>query len=75
MLSHPDSPPVSLVAETFQRLIETPLGQRPFRTFVGGGPNFLEMYNAAAEQIRAGSAQVFGITHLLAPVTVKGMAE
>jgi NAD(P)-dependent dehydrogenase (short-subunit alcohol dehydrogenase family) len=75
MLSHPKSPPISLVAETFRRLIETPLGQRPFRTFVGGGPNFLESYNAAAEEIRAGSAELFGVTNLLVPRKLTGEGE
>jgi NAD(P)-dependent dehydrogenase (short-subunit alcohol dehydrogenase family) len=75
VLSNPDSPPVPLVADTLQRLIETPLGQRPFRTFVGGGPNFLEGYNEASEQIRAGSAMLFGITHLLSPLNAKVAAE
>jgi hypothetical protein len=75
MLSHPEAPPVSMVAETFQRLIETPLGQRPFRTFVGGGPNFLEAYNAAADQIRAGFAELFGVTQLLTPTIARGVGE
>ena len=75
ILGHPNTPAVSLVAEAFQRLIETPLGQRPFRTFVGGGPDFLESYNAAAEEIRAGSAQLFGVTHLLAPRKTKGAED
>jgi NAD(P)-dependent dehydrogenase (short-subunit alcohol dehydrogenase family) len=75
MVSHPSAPPVSMVAETFQRLIETPVGQRPFRTFVGGGPNILEAYNAAAEQIRAGAAELFGVGHLLTPTIAKGAGE
>jgi NAD(P)-dependent dehydrogenase (short-subunit alcohol dehydrogenase family) len=75
MLSHPEAPTVSMVAEAFQRLIETPLGQRPFRTFVGGGPNFLEAYNDAADQIRAGVAELFGVTQLLTPTIAKGAGE
>ena len=76
MLSHPEAPPVSLVAEGFQRLIETPLGQRPFRTFVGGGPNFLDAYNAAADDIRASVAERFGVAHLLTPAaTAKGASD
>jgi NAD(P)-dependent dehydrogenase (short-subunit alcohol dehydrogenase family) len=74
-LSDPTLPPVSLVAETFQRLIETPIGQRPFRTHVGGNAEFLEFLNPASEQIRAGTAEAFGVKNLLTPVLAKGAAE
>ena len=74
-LTDPALPPVSLVAEAFQRLIETPLGQRPFRTHVGAGAEFLEFLNPAAEQIRAGTAETFRVTNLLTPVQAKGAAE
>jgi hypothetical protein len=64
-----------LVAETFQRLIETPLGQRPFRTHVGAAAEFLEFLNPASEQIRAGTAEAFGVTNLLTQAQAKGAGE
>jgi NAD(P)-dependent dehydrogenase (short-subunit alcohol dehydrogenase family) len=74
-LNDPALPPVSLVAETFQRLIETPLGQRPFRTHVGAAAEFLEFLNPASEQIRAGTAEAFGVTNLLTQAQAKGAGE
>ena len=53
------------MAEVFLRLIETPAGQRPFRTHVGNGTEFLEPYNQMAEQIRQGTAEYFNIKETL----------
>jgi NAD(P)-dependent dehydrogenase (short-subunit alcohol dehydrogenase family) len=64
ILSNPETPPVSAVADVFLRLIETPTGERPFRTFVGGGTDFLTPYNEFAEQLRQGTAQEFNLTEL-----------
>jgi NAD(P)-dependent dehydrogenase (short-subunit alcohol dehydrogenase family) len=60
-LSDPNALPVSEVASVFLRIIETPAGQRPFRTHVGGGTEFLGPYNQLAEQIRQGTAEHFNI--------------
>ena len=65
VLSDPAAPPASAVAEVFLRLIETPAGQRPFRTHVGNGTEFLEPYNQMAEQIRQGTAEYFNIKETL----------
>lgn len=65
ILSDPSTPPVSTVADAFLRLIETPAGQRPFRTYVGSGTEFLEPYNQIAEQIRQGTAEQFNIRETL----------
>ena len=65
VLSHPDARPPSDVAEAFLRLIETPAGQRPFRTPVGRDAEFLEQYNAGAEMVRQGTAEVFNVRELL----------
>lgn len=64
-LSDPNAAPVSDVADTMLRLIQMPAGERPFRTYVGGGFDFLESYNGAADQIRAGVAEMFGLANLL----------
>jgi NAD(P)-dependent dehydrogenase (short-subunit alcohol dehydrogenase family) len=64
-LNDPNAPPVSEVAEVFLRLIDTPAGQRPFRTYVGGGTEFLGPYNQMAEQIRQGAAEHFHVTETL----------
>ena len=65
ILSDPSTPPVSTVADAFLRLIETPAGHRPFRTYVGSGTEFLEPYNQIAEQIRQGTAEQFNIRETL----------
>jgi NAD(P)-dependent dehydrogenase (short-subunit alcohol dehydrogenase family) len=65
VLSDPATPPASAVAEVFLRLIETAAGQRPFRTHVGSGTEFLEPYNQMAEQIRQGTAEYFNIKETL----------
>jgi NAD(P)-dependent dehydrogenase (short-subunit alcohol dehydrogenase family) len=67
ILSDPQNPPVSAVADVFLRLIETPAGDRPFRTFVGGGTDFLTPYNEFAEQLRQGMAQEFNVSELFLP--------
>ena len=65
ILSDPSTPPISTVADVFLRLIETPAGDRPFRTYVGSGTEFLEPYNQIAEQIRQGTAEQFNIRETL----------
>jgi len=64
-LSDPAALPVSEVAGVFLRIIETPAGERPFRTHVGGGTEFLGPYNQIAEQIRQGTAEHFDIKETL----------
>ena len=64
-LSDPNALPVSEVAGVFLRLIETPAGERPFRTLVGGGTDLLGPYNQLAEQIRQGTAEHFNIRETL----------
>lgn len=65
LLSDPDARPASDVAEVFLKLIETPPGERPFRTVVGRDLGYLDQYNAAAEMIRQGVAQEFNVSELL----------
>jgi NAD(P)-dependent dehydrogenase (short-subunit alcohol dehydrogenase family) len=64
LLSDPEARPASDVAEAFLRLIETPAGQRPFRTVVGRDLDFLVPYNEGAEMLRQGTAQEFNVTEL-----------
>ena len=64
-LSDPNALPVSTVAEAILRIIETPAGERPFRTHVGSGTEFLEPYNQLAEQIRQGTAEHFNVKETL----------
>lgn len=75
ILIDPQLPPVRLVAEAFQQLIETPAGHRPFRTYVGVGGEFLQFLNPATEKIRAGTAEEFRVTNLLQQARAKGSAE
>ena len=65
VLSAPDARPASDVAEAILGLIETPAGQRPFRTVVGRDLEFLAQYNEGAEMVRQGTAQEFNVTELL----------
>lgn len=55
------------VADAVARLIETPAGERPFRTIVDrmGMGDALEGYNAQLEQINAGIYEAFGMGDML----------
>ena len=48
--SGPDAPRAESVAEAILRLIETPAGQRPLRTTVGGGPDELNEFTDRAQR-------------------------
>jgi NAD(P)-dependent dehydrogenase (short-subunit alcohol dehydrogenase family) len=63
----PETPGPEVVAETFVRLIETPAGERPFRTVptVALQP-LIEPYNALAATIRDSVADLFGFSELKA---------
>ena len=62
----PDAPGPEVVAESFAALIEMPAGTRPFRTVPTESLRpVLEAYNAAADQIRKGTAQRYGVSELL----------
>lgn len=51
------------VVDVFVRLIETPFGERPFRTLVGAGvKQSLETYNQMADALRNGMARWLGLT-------------
>ncbi len=60
-----ETPGPEPVVEAFVRLIETPAGERPFRTVptVAIQP-LLAPYNAAAADMRQAAAQIFNITDL-----------
>ncbi len=50
------------VADVIVRLIETPFGERPFRTLVGAGvKRALEDYNQMADSLRSGMARWLGL--------------
>jgi NAD(P)-dependent dehydrogenase (short-subunit alcohol dehydrogenase family) len=62
----PETPGTGEVVETFVRLIETPNGQRPFRTVPTAALQpLLDPYNAAAADVRQVVAQIFNVTELL----------
>ena len=64
--SAPETPGPEEVVEAFVRLIETPAGERPFRTVptVDLQP-LLEPYNAAAAELRKAVAQIFTVQELM----------
>jgi NAD(P)-dependent dehydrogenase (short-subunit alcohol dehydrogenase family) len=53
------------VVRAIRRLIETPAGQRPFRTLVGSDAAALETYNQAADDIRTKGIQSLNVPELL----------
>lgn len=62
----PQTPGAQEVADAFLQLIETPPGQRPFRTVPTPAIRpLLESYNAVAAELRQGLAQMFNVTELL----------
>jgi len=62
----PETPGANLVVDAFIRLIETPAGQRPFRTVPTPAlAPLLDPYNAAAAEIRTVMAQIFNVSDLL----------
>jgi NAD(P)-dependent dehydrogenase (short-subunit alcohol dehydrogenase family) len=64
-LTVPDTPGPAPVAEAFLRLIETPAGERPFRTVPTAAIQpLLDPYNAQAAQLRQTVAQMFNLTDL-----------
>jgi len=64
-LDEPDTPGPDPVVEAFLRLIETPAGQRPFRTVPTAAIQpLLDPYNAQAAQLRQTVAEMFGLTDL-----------
>ena len=63
--STPGTPGPGPVVEAFVRLIETPAGQRPFRTVPTAALQpLLEPYNAAAAEMRHAVAQMFHVPEL-----------
>lgn len=60
------SPDPAEVIDAIVRLMQTPRGQRPFRTLVGADAQALAGYNAAADQIREAVMTVLGVEGLLA---------
>jgi NAD(P)-dependent dehydrogenase (short-subunit alcohol dehydrogenase family) len=64
-LAAPDTPGPEPVVEAFVRLIETPAGERPFRTVPTAAIQpLLDPYNAQAAQLRQTIAQMFSLTDL-----------
>lgn len=61
------APKPQWVADAVVKLIDTPRGERPFRTIVDGMGmgNAIAPYNQAAEQAQAGIYGAMGISHLL----------
>ena len=63
--SAPETPGPEGVVETFVRLIETPAGERPFRTVPTAALQpLLEPYNALAATMRDAIAQMFRVSEL-----------
>lgn len=64
-ISAPDALESEEVVECFIRLIETPYGERPFRTVPTPAIQpLLEAYNAAAAELRPVVAQIFNVPEL-----------
>jgi NAD(P)-dependent dehydrogenase (short-subunit alcohol dehydrogenase family) len=64
--SDAQTPGVEEVVQAFIQLIETPPGERPFRTVPTVAIQaLLEPYNAAAAELRQVVAQIFNVTELL----------
>ena len=64
--SAPETPGPDEVVDAFVRLIETPAGERPFRTVPTAAlAPLLDPYNAAAAEMRQVVAQIFNVTELL----------
>ena len=64
--SSPETPGPDEVVEAFVRLIETPAGERPFRTVPTAALQpLLDPYNAAAAELRPVVAQIFNVQELM----------
>jgi NAD(P)-dependent dehydrogenase (short-subunit alcohol dehydrogenase family) len=64
--SAPDTPGTGEVVEALLRLIETPAGERPFRTVPTASIRpLLEPYNAMAAELRHAVAQIFNVPELM----------
>jgi NAD(P)-dependent dehydrogenase (short-subunit alcohol dehydrogenase family) len=64
--SAPETPGPDEVVEAFVRLIETPAGERPFRTVPTAVLQpILDPYNAAAAELRQVVAQIFNVPELM----------
>lgn len=62
----PETPGTDEVVEAFVRLIETPAGERPFRTVPTPALQpLLDPYNALAAEMRNTVANIFGVPELL----------
>jgi NAD(P)-dependent dehydrogenase (short-subunit alcohol dehydrogenase family) len=62
----PETPGADEVVEAFVRLIETPAGERPFRTVPTAVMQpLLDPYNAAAAEMRQAVAHIFNVPELL----------
>jgi NAD(P)-dependent dehydrogenase (short-subunit alcohol dehydrogenase family) len=62
----PDTPGADEVVEAFVRLIETPAGERPFRTVPTAALQpLLDPYNAAAANLQQVVAQMFNVPELM----------
>jgi len=70
----PETPSVDEIVDVFVRLIETPIGARPFRTVSQSMQALLEAYNAAAEALRPAVATMLTVPELtvLQPATTEG---
>jgi NAD(P)-dependent dehydrogenase (short-subunit alcohol dehydrogenase family) len=62
----PDTPGVDEIVMAFVQLIETPAGQRPFRTVSTAIAPLLRGYNAVAEDMRPAVANLLKVPELLA---------
>jgi NAD(P)-dependent dehydrogenase (short-subunit alcohol dehydrogenase family) len=67
----PETPGEDEIVEAFVRLIETPAGQRPFRTTSASLEPLLEHYNAIAAELRPAVANIFAAPEL---VTLRGVS-
>jgi NAD(P)-dependent dehydrogenase (short-subunit alcohol dehydrogenase family) len=61
----PDAPEGEEVVSVFERLIETPTGERPLRTLVGLPLERLFDYNVVAEELRVMVGHMFHVPELL----------
>jgi NAD(P)-dependent dehydrogenase (short-subunit alcohol dehydrogenase family) len=66
MFAAPDAPKPQAVADAIRKLVETPFGQRPLRTVVGGDTAPFEALNALTEQSQRQMLAAFGLDEALA---------
>ena len=63
----PPDADVAAVADAIVKVVDMPLGKRPFRTHIDPAQDGCEVVNAVADRIRAEFLRRIGVGDLLAP--------